>query len=72
MVKSSLFPHSINFPHHCRAVWINNFIDEIQHVPNSRHVAVLNDGYFYVFDLIDVSGHRLTALEIERFVDVSR
>ena len=45
-----------------------DYLDTIQHVPNSRHVAVLVDGYFYVFDLIDANGHRLTAVEIERFV----
>ena len=40
--------------------------DTLQHVPTSRHVAVLYKGYFYVFDMITSTGHRLTALECER------
>lgn len=40
--------------------------DTIQHVPNTRHLAVLYQGYFYVFDVIDSTGHRLTACEIEK------
>ena len=41
-------------------------LDTLQHVPTSRHVAVLYKGYFYVFDMITSTGHRLTALECER------
>lgn len=37
-------------------------------MPNSRHIAVLYEGYFYVFDVIDGNGHRLTAVEIEKYV----
>ena len=40
--------------------------DYLQHVANSRHVAGLYEGYFYVFDLVNSNGHRLTALECER------
>ena len=44
-----------------------HFADTLQHVPNSRHVAIMYQGYFYVFDVVDSSGHRLSAVEVEKF-----
>eukprot|EP00055_Hartaetosiga_balthica_P010121 m.42209 g.42209 ORF g.42209 m.42209 type:complete len:789 (+) comp7043_c0_seq1:74-2440(+) len=40
--------------------------DVIQHIPKSKHVAVLYKGHFFIFHLVGDKGESLTALHYER------
>jgi hypothetical protein len=42
------------------------YADVIQHVPNSRYVAVLSRGSYYVVNVYDVKGVRMSARDLER------